>query len=86
MSKPAMGAQVLYCGHQGSFLADIFEIDGVNVVRAAGEPVTAGNIDRKAIPTHHLSDFPRAGFWRPDLGVFVVPSAQVKKLKRKEAA
>lgn len=76
---------VQFCGHNGCFVADIFEVEGANVVRANG-PVTAGNLDRKGTPTHHISDFPKAGFWRPDLGVFVVPKAQVKELSVVAAA
>jgi hypothetical protein len=80
MSKAKMGARVAYCGHDGYFVADIFEIEGVNVVRANGK-VSGDSIIRPAdAATHHLSDFPGPGFWRPDLGVFVVPSDQVKEL------
>ncbi|MGC1685433.1 MAG: hypothetical protein WA734_07440 [Candidatus Acidiferrales bacterium] len=82
MSKAAMGVNVQYCGHNGYFVADILEIDGVNVVRASG-PVSPDNIMRHeefGPATHHLSDFPRAGFWQPKLGVFVVPKNQVIKL------
>ena len=80
MAKPRMGAIVKYCGHNGCFVADILEIGSVNVVRANGR-VSPDSIDLNAVPTHHLSDFPRAGFWRPDLGVFVVPKNQVKEFK-----
>ena len=79
MSKAKMGAIVQYCGHNGSFVADIFEVAGANVVRA-NKPVTPANLLRRAVPgevTHHLVDLPSAGFWRPDIGVFVVPKAQV---------
>jgi hypothetical protein len=38
MSKPAIGAVVQYCGHKATFIADIFEIEGVNVVRANFTP------------------------------------------------
>lgn len=80
MSKASVGAKVQYCGHDGWFIADIWEIEGVNVVRANGK-VTPSNINRPAQgATHSLSDFPKGGFWRPDLGVFVVPSDQVKLL------
>jgi hypothetical protein len=74
-----MGAIVQFCGHNGCFIADIYEIEGANVVRASG-PVTAANLDRRAVPTHHVSDFPKPGFWRPELGVFVVPKRQVREL------
>ncbi len=85
MSKEAMGARVMYCGHDGYFVADICCVAGANVVRATGA-VTPGNlirpIQQKSEPaTHTLLDFPTAGFWRPDLGVFVVPEDQVKEIK-----
>jgi hypothetical protein len=80
MSKAKMGALVQYCGHDGTFVADIFEVAGANVVRANG-PVTPGNITRPAIgATHRISDS-EGGFWRPDLGVFVVPKSQVEELE-----
>ncbi len=75
-----MGAKVQFCGHDGWFIADIFEVAGANVVRATRE-VNGGNLNRPAKgATHHLEDFPKPGFWRPDLGVFVVPKSQVKEL------
>lgn len=80
MSEPAIGAKVLYCGHNGYFIADIFKIEGVNVVRANGK-VTPNNLIREPKKASHiLSDFPKSGFWRPDLGVFVVPISQVKEV------
>lgn len=85
MAKAAVGARVQYCGHDGYFVADIFEVAGANVVRAGG-PVTPGNLIRPAQQmskpiTHTMIDMPTAGFWRPDLGVFVVPKSQVKEVK-----
>jgi hypothetical protein len=81
--KTTMGAMVLYCGHNGAFIADLIEIEGVTVVRPNG-PIDLVKLDRGVTTvrsaTHHLTDSPTAGFWRPDLGVFVVPSAQVKAL------
>lgn len=76
-----MAAKVRYCGHDGWFLADIYLVEGANVVRATG-PVSGDNITRPAKEaTHHLVDFPQGGFWRPDLGVFVVPQSQVRKIR-----
>lgn len=73
------GARVHYCGHDGTFAADLYEIEGAVVVRANG-PLRLDALDRPARnATHHLSDFPVPGFWRPDLGVFVVPAAQLAK-------
>jgi len=88
MSKAAVGARVQYCGHDGYFVADIFEVAGANVVRANG-PVTPGNLIRPAQQaskpaTHWLSDMPSSGFWRPDLGVFVVPENQVRPMNEAE--
>jgi hypothetical protein len=81
--KTVIGANVLYCGHNGTFLADIIHIEGATVVRPNG-PLRLDKLDRNpgAVQraTHHLRDFPIAGFWRPDLGVFVVPSAQVTEV------
>jgi hypothetical protein len=72
-----MGARVQYCGHDGFFLADIYSVAGANIVRANGS-VSPGNLTRPADEaTHILLDFPLAGFWRPDLGVFAVPQNQV---------
>lgn len=78
MAESYLGAIVQYCGHNGCFIADIFTVGNANVVRANG-PVTMDNLIRPASNvTHHLMDFPSSGFWRPDLGVFVVPQEQVK--------
>lgn len=81
MAKSYIGAKVLYCGHSGTFVADIYEIAGANVVRPNG-PVTMENLDRTDpdSATHHIRDFPKGGFWKPSLGVFVVPTEQVVEL------
>lgn len=83
MSGAAMGALVRYCGHRGVFAADIHVVGSVNVVRANGA-VTGDNLDRSPdsydAATHHIVDFPIAGFWQPRMGVFVVPKNQVRKL------
>jgi hypothetical protein len=71
----------------------IHEINGVNVVQAevmdylTANALTATRDDFIAAldhdeetylnATHHIWDFPNSGFWRPDLGVFVVPGDQV---------
>lgn len=80
MSKPASGARVKFCNHAGWFIADIYKVGTANVVRANG-PVMPDNIERDELDaiTHELKDFPEAGFWRPDLGLFVVPQSQVRK-------
>lgn len=80
MSEPAIGARVAFGGHDGWFVADIFRVGGANVVRASGK-IEASKLNRPATgATHHVSDFPLAGFWRPDLGVLVVPENQVRQL------
>jgi hypothetical protein len=93
MSDAKVGARVMYCGHDAYFVADIYKVGNTNVVRAGG-PINETILVRdkhamRRLPaTHQLSDFPRAGFWRPDLGVFVVPEAQVFEIpvkpKRKQ--
>lgn len=87
MAKAAMGAVVMYCGHEAYFVADIFEIAGANVVRANGKIDIGKCIKERrnlehGFPTHHVSDFPQPGFWRPDLGIFVVPSEQVTVVRK----
>lgn len=78
VNKSAVGARVMYCGHNGWFIADIIQVAGACVVRAA-QPVDGGMLvrDRSDEATHHLADFPTAGYWNPQIGVFVVPSDQV---------
>lgn len=82
MSKAMIGAHVKYCNHAGWFAADIFKVGTANVVRA-NSPVTPDNIRRDEMEsiTHEMRDFPLAGFWRPDLGVFVVPESQVIRIR-----
>jgi hypothetical protein len=86
MSAAKMGALVQYCNHRGVFIADVWRVGNVNIVRAS-RAVTMENLDREhaslARATHRLIDFPQAGFWRPDLGIFVVPEKQVKEIKSK---
>lgn len=78
MSVGGAGLTVRYCGHDGTFVADVYEVAGAVVVRAGG-PVSAETIRRPARGyTRHLLDFPKAGFWRPELGVFVVPADQLR--------
>jgi hypothetical protein len=79
-TTPTIGATVQYCGHDATFIADIYVVEGVAVVRAATSHVDR-NLQRPARgATHHIVDFPKAGFWRPDLGVFVVPLSQVRRV------
>jgi hypothetical protein len=75
--KSKCGAMVRYCGHDAMFVADVFEIAGACVV------VASAAIDKCLIrpatdeATHHLIDWPKAGYWNPRAGIFVVPSDQV---------
>jgi len=41
------------------------------------------NQDAYDSATHQLEDFPQAGFWKPEKGIFIVPERQVTELKRK---
>jgi hypothetical protein len=81
LKQGAVGAIVRYCGHEGTFVADILLVAGAAVVRAPG-PVTGENLNRDPVSyrwaTHWLLDFPCAGYWRPDQGTFVVPAKQVR--------
>ncbi len=92
MSEAAIGARVQYCGHEGWFVADIHHFSGINVVVAGSTctPVTPLNIVRNCMDevTHHLVDYPSAGYWNPRRGIFVVPENQVTDLsesKKKNA-
>jgi len=87
VSAPAIGAKVAYCGHDGWFLADIHRVGNVNIVYAAAKKVSGESLHRPADgATHLLVDFPVGGFWRPQIGVFVVPEAQVRELDNNKAA
>lgn len=82
--RAMIGACVLYCGHGGWFVADIISVGTACAVIAGGE-VNGGNLIRGRLSeaTHHISDFPRAGYWNAKKGVFVVPAAQVTILTDK---
>lgn len=82
MAEAYMGAVIHYCGHDAVFVADIFRIGDVNVIKAGNEKPIEKQLKRPAKnATHHLSDFPHSGCWMPQRGVFVVPEKQVKILK-----
>ena len=85
MANAKIGAVVRYCGHAGTFVADIFEVGEVNVVKT--DPVTNETLDRNKYAydtaTHELTDFPSRGCWCPERGIFVVPKAQVTELCKK---
>ncbi len=83
-----MGAVVVYCGHDASFVADIHRIGDVNVVVAATVPGSQAKFEslltRPADPnaTHQMVDFPGPVYWSPPRGVFVVPDKNVKEIRR----
>lgn len=80
--KGIVGANVVFCGHNGYFVADIVLIGNVAVIQAGG-PVVPDRLHRNndlGPPTHHIVDFPKPVFWKPRLGVFVVPKGQVRVL------
>ena len=80
-SKARMGALVQYCGHDGSFVADVWHVGSVCII-VAPRPVTMDNLQRPATgqETHHIEDFPAAGYWKPEKGIFVIPEEQVTVL------
>lgn len=82
MSQPAMGAHVRLCGHAGWFLADIWKVGNANVVIASGS-ITPEGLRRDNLATHHLVDFPTAGYWNPTRGIFIVPADQVRDLRQR---
>jgi hypothetical protein len=74
--------------HDLVFQADIFEVAGAVVVRANGPIVRDGNAWSRSAkfcehhqPTHQLHDDHGTGFWRDDLGVFVVPADRFTAIK-----
>lgn len=85
--KAGAGRRIRYCGHNAVITADVLEIEGAVVVRLSG-PLDLGRVERFTLAEIegqydlHLVDFPTLGFWRPDLGVFVVPTNQLKPAKR----
>lgn len=74
-----MGAIVQYCGHDATFIADIIQVGDACVVVANGD--IDKHLRRPARDaTHHVIDFPKAGYWSPRRGILVVPADQVKVL------
>jgi hypothetical protein len=73
-----VGANVIFCGHAGYFVADVLKLEGVAVVHASAPVTPAGLFRHEELgrATHRVVDFPVAGFWKPRAGVFVVPIAQ----------
>jgi hypothetical protein len=83
-NKSYIGAIVQYCGHRGTFVADLIQVGSAVAVRASG-PVTMENLNRNPLDyeraTHTMVDFPVGGVWMPLKGFFVVPGNQVKILR-----
>lgn len=82
MSAAKMGAMVLYCGHDASFVADVYRVGDCNVIVANGSLDTKGNLQRPAAAdcTHHVSDA-QGGVWKPNRGLFAVPEKACTELK-----
>lgn len=79
------GARVHCVPYDYVFSADLFQIAGAMVVRANGPIVRGENthaLDSKICkicpPTHELHDDRGRGFWREDLGIFVIPADCLK--------
>jgi hypothetical protein len=75
------GAVIHLLAHDLIFHADLYEIEGAIVVRANGPLERDHNCWQKGHqdhPDYELHDTPFAGFWRDDLGLFVVPADQVR--------
>ena len=82
------GAVVHMIPHDLVFAADLFEVAGAMVVRANNALVRDKNcfdysegVNIFGRPTHELLDDHGTGFWREDLGVFVVPKVCVVALQ-----
>lgn len=85
------GAIVHMLPHDIVFHADLFEVAGAVVIRANG-PIERGVnawpgsspfcLNHK--PTHELLDDHGAGFWRDDLGVFVVSADLLRMVAKPE--
>ncbi len=83
--KTGIGITVAYCGHDAEIPhCDIVAVGNTLVVRA-NRAVTNENLSRPIKEaTHHMSDH-LGGFWRPDLGVFVVPAEAVTLIPNTDA-
>ncbi len=84
ITKSKMGAKVQYCGHNGTFPADIF-VHGETALVVAPGSINLDRISRPATgATHHMVDYPTALYWNPGRGYFMVPRNQVQVLENKE--
>lgn len=68
------GAQVYFANYGVVVAADIFSVAGAVVVRTNGNIDGLGRSPDETYFTHTIYSEPlNKEFWRPDLGVFVVP-------------
>jgi hypothetical protein len=79
------GATVHLVPHGVVFQADLFAVAGAIVVRANGPLILEKNtwaLGERGFPppTHQLHDDRGSGFWRDDLGVFVVPADRLTEV------
>jgi hypothetical protein len=74
------GVRVIYCGHNGWFIADVYWWGDTCLVHTDG-PVSGSSLNRPAVDCdYQLSDSPVAGFWNPQKGIFMVPKSQMTKV------
>lgn len=73
--------------HDLVFMADLYDVAGAMVVRANGPVVRGKNALAPPLAatimgsvTHELLDDHGAGFWREDLGVFVVNKIYLREV------
>jgi hypothetical protein len=78
-----MGAKVMFCGHNGWFVADLIRVGTAVAVRSAIAPLDGGTIirGRNDEATHHVVDSPGPIAWWADHGILVVPATHVIILK-----
>lgn len=73
---------VLFCGHAGTFVADVFVTPfAVTVLSKGLKPVLGSTLDRRNVnaATWHICDS-RGGYFRPQKGIFVLPREAVTRL------
>jgi len=63
MSESKMGAKVMYCGHTGWFLADIFRVGNVNVVKARAMSAMSVRDDLKLVRVNQERGLESCGCW-----------------------
>lgn len=87
-TKPitGIGLRIQFCGHDGTFMADVTECAGAVVVKAGTAPGSSAaflaQLERPARDADAiLVDFPTAACWDTSRGVFVVPATQLRRLQ-----